>query len=42
LFTLYINDLSYASKFETKLCADDAALMLSGKDINDLNEKTMS
>ena len=34
LFSVYINDLPRASKFETRLYADDTALMLSGMDLN--------
>ena len=38
LFSIYINDLPKASKFETRLYADDTALMLSEVKINELNE----
>ena len=38
LFSIYINDLPSASKFETRLYADDTALMLSGMELNDLNK----
>ena len=34
-----INDLPNASKFETRLYADDTALMLSDMDLNDLNKR---
>ena len=45
LFSVYINDLlPRASKFETRLYADDTALMLSGMDrpIEQLNENVNS
>ena len=38
LFSIYINDLPSASKFETRLYADDTALMLSRMELNDLNK----
>ena len=38
LFSIYINDLPKASKFETRLYAHDTALMLRGVKINQLNE----
>ena len=37
LFAIYINDVPKASKFETRLSADDTTLMLSGTDLNELN-----
>ena len=42
LFPLYINDLPKASRFMTKLFADDTALILSDSDINSLNEQVNS
>ena len=39
LFSVYINDLPNASKFETRLFADDTALMLSDVELNDLNKR---
>ena len=36
LFLLYVNDLPYASKFETTLFADDTNLHLSHNDIDSL------
>ena len=38
LFSILINDLPKASKFETRLYADDAALVLSAADLNQLNK----
>ena len=38
LFSIYINDLPKVAKFETRLYADDTALMLSEVKINELNE----
>ena len=38
LFSIYINDLPSALKFETRLYADDTALMLSGMELNGLNK----
>ena len=34
IFLLYVNDLSYTSKFETTLFADDTNLHLSHNDID--------
>ena len=38
LFSIYINDLPNASKFETRLFADDTALFLSNDDLKTLNK----
>ena len=40
LFLLYVNDLPYASKFETTLFADDTNLHLSHNDIDSLQTQT--
>ena len=37
LFNIYINDLPKISKFETRLFADDTALILSDKNMKSLN-----
>ena len=39
LFSIYINDLPNASNFETRLYANDTALMLSDIELNDLNKR---
>jgi len=39
LFSIYINDLPNASEFETRLFADDAALILTNCNLSTLNEK---
>jgi len=38
IFSIYINDIPKASKFETRLYADDITLKLSGKTCYELNE----
>ena len=38
LFSVYINDLSNASKFQTRLYADDTVLFLSNDDLKTLNK----
>ena len=38
LFSIYINDLPKASHFETRLYADDTALILSEKELDTLNK----
>ena len=38
LFSVYINDLPNASKFQTRLFADDTALFLSNDDLKTLNK----
>ena len=38
LFSIYINDLPEASKFDSRLYADNTASMLSEVKINELNE----
>ena len=38
LFSIYINDLPHASKFETRLFADDTALFLSNDSLKTLNK----
>ena len=38
LFSIYINDLPKASQFETRLYADDTALILSEKELDILNK----
>ena len=38
LFSIYINGLPKASHFETRLYADDTALILSEKELDTLNE----
>jgi len=38
LFSIYINNLPKASKFEARLYADDTALILSGKSSYELNK----
>ena len=42
LFTVYINDLPKISKFETRLFADDTALILSDKNMKSFNVKVNS
>ena len=42
LFTIYINGLPKISKFETRLFADDTALILSDKNMKFLNVKVNS
>ena len=42
LFTIYINDLQKISKFETRLFADDTALILSDKNMKSFNVKVNS
>lgn len=42
LFSVYINDLPKASKFETRLFADDTALILSDTNLISLNENINS
>ena len=42
LFTIYIIDLPKVSKFETRLFADDTALILSDKNVKSLNVKVNS
>ena len=42
LFTIYINDLPKISKFETRLFADDTALIFSDKNVKSLNVKVNS
>jgi len=39
LFSIYINDLPNASKFETRLFADETALILTDCKLCTLNEK---
>ena len=38
LFSIYINDLPKVSHFETRLYADDTALVLSEKELDALNK----
>ena len=42
LFSIYINDLPKASNFETRLFADDAALLLTDFDLKSLNYKVIT
>ena len=42
LFTININDLPKISKFETRLFANDTALILSDKNVKSLNVKVNS
>ena len=42
LFSLYINDLPKASRFMTRLVADDTALILPDSNISSLNERVNS
>ena len=42
LFSIYINDLPKISKFETRLFADDTALIFSDKNVKYLNAKVNS
>ena len=39
LFSIYINDLPTASQFETRLFADDTALILTDSNLKSLNDK---
>ena len=39
LFSIYINDLPKASNFETRLFADDTALLLTDFDLKPLNHR---
>ena len=42
LFSIYVNDLPNASNFETRLFADDTALLLSDENLIALNNKVNS